>query len=84
MQNYFIAVHAGAGYHGASKEAAYKSALQAALAAAAQCLDAGGTSFDGVKSAVCALEVRSVVRAHTYLDGCPAARNSTTMCDHHS
>jgi hypothetical protein len=27
-------------------EAAYKSALQAALAAAAQCLDAGGSSFD--------------------------------------
>jgi isoaspartyl peptidase/L-asparaginase-like protein (Ntn-hydrolase superfamily) len=67
MQNYFIAVHAGAGYHGASKEAAYKSALQAALAAAAQCLDAGGSSFDAVEAAICALEVSIMTKTHFLL-----------------
>jgi isoaspartyl peptidase/L-asparaginase-like protein (Ntn-hydrolase superfamily) len=58
MQPYFIAVHAGAGYHGTSKELAYRAAMQQALKAAAACLDSGGSSMDAVKSAICALEVR--------------------------
>lgn len=57
MQPYFIAVHAGAGYHGYSKELSYRVAMQQALKAAAECLDSGGSSMDAVKSAICVLEV---------------------------
>lgn len=57
LQACFIAVHAGAGYHGTSKEHTYRAAMQQALQAAAQCLDAGGSSMDAVRSAICVLEV---------------------------
>lgn len=58
MPPYFIAVHAGAGYHGPHKEAAYLAAIRDALAAAAAVLEQGGSSMDAVKAAICALEVR--------------------------
>lgn len=53
----FIAVHAGAGYHGTAKEPAYTSAMRAALTAAQRCLDQGGSSSDAVRCAICVLEV---------------------------
>uniref|UniRef100_A0A383V1S9 Uncharacterized protein n=1 Tax=Tetradesmus obliquus TaxID=3088 RepID=A0A383V1S9_TETOB len=56
MPPYFIAVHAGAGYHGPQKEAAYLAAIRAALAAAAAVLEQGSSSMDAVKAAICALE----------------------------
>jgi isoaspartyl peptidase/L-asparaginase-like protein (Ntn-hydrolase superfamily) len=60
MAPYLIAVHAGAGYHTASKEAAYKSALRTALKAGADVLNKGGCSMAAVKAAICVLEVGAV------------------------
>lgn len=57
MGQYFIAVHAGAGFHSASKEVAYAAAMHQALQAAAKCLQDGGSSMDAVMRAICALEV---------------------------
>jgi isoaspartyl peptidase/L-asparaginase-like protein (Ntn-hydrolase superfamily) len=57
MPPYFIAVHAGAGYHGPNKEEAYTAAMRRALRAAAAALDQGCSSMDAVKIAICALEV---------------------------
>lgn len=55
---YFVAVHAGAGYHGRErKAAAYTAAMRKALGAAAECLDRGLDSLAAVKAAICVLEV---------------------------
>ncbi len=54
---YFVAVHAGAGFHAASKEVAYRTAMHQALQAAAKCLQDGGSSMSAVKCAICVLEV---------------------------
>lgn len=58
MHTCFIAVHAGAGFHGLSKENSYKVALQQAMQAAMVCLDQGGSSLEAVRSAICVLEVK--------------------------
>ncbi|KAF6251964.1 nucleophile aminohydrolase [Scenedesmus sp. NREL 46B-D3] len=63
MPSYFIAVHAGAGYHGPAKEAAYTAAMRSALRAAAAALDQGCSSMDAVKTAICALEDAPVTNA---------------------
>jgi taspase (threonine aspartase 1) len=57
MPPYFVAVHAGAGYHSPAKEAAYLAAMRAALTQAAAAFDQGCNSMDAVKAAICALEV---------------------------
>eukprot|EP00878_Enallax_costatus_P039453 GHUV01045192.1.p1 GENE.GHUV01045192.1~~GHUV01045192.1.p1 ORF type:complete len:154 (+),score=7.93 GHUV01045192.1:94-555(+) len=55
---YFIAVHAGAGYHGRErKAAAYTAAMRQALKAAADYLDQGRDCVAAVKAAICILEV---------------------------
>jgi taspase (threonine aspartase 1) len=59
MSQYFIAVHAGAGFHAGSKEVAYAAAMHQALQAAAKCLQDGCSSVDAVMRAICVLEVCS-------------------------
>jgi isoaspartyl peptidase/L-asparaginase-like protein (Ntn-hydrolase superfamily) len=54
---YFVAVHAGAGYHAPHKEAAYAAALDSALDAAAACLERSGSALEAVRDAISVLEV---------------------------
>lgn len=52
-----VAVHVGAGMHSQAKEPAYKAAMRHAYAAAAACLDAGGSALRAVAAGIAVLEV---------------------------